>query len=225
MAKNLMIRRVFSNKFLNSSYKAFICRAYSKDKGFWSSFVDGASDTRSDAHSKILTNNVLYELQLHLWVYKSGFDDVNKANDYLQTNEEFKLFEKEQSSMLHKRYNQLLYGFDFWGEPRLRETQNVYELRTYHLKPGSLIEWRNNWIQAIVHRQKNNEDVAGFFTQIGELYVVHHLWAYRNLKVRKETREAAWENPNWADCVANTVPLVRRMESRIMLPTKISLLT
>ena len=43
-------------------------------------------------------------------------------------------------------------------------------------QPGSLIEWRNNWMNAIVHRQRMNEDVAGFFTQIGELYVVHHLW-------------------------------------------------
>jgi hypothetical protein len=31
-------------------------------------------------------------------------------------------------------------------------------------------------MNAIVHRQRMNEDVAGFFTQIGELYVVHHLW-------------------------------------------------
>lgn len=31
-------------------------------------------------------------------------------------------------------------------------------------------------MNAIVHRQVMNEDVAGFFTQIGELYVVHHLW-------------------------------------------------
>ena len=31
-------------------------------------------------------------------------------------------------------------------------------------------------MNAIVHRQQMNEDVAGFFTQIGELYVVHHLW-------------------------------------------------
>ncbi len=35
-------------------------------------------------------------------------------------------------------------------------------------------------MNAIVHRQKMNEDVAGFFTQIGELYVVHHIWGRRN---------------------------------------------
>lgn len=30
--------------------------------------------------------------------------------------------------------------------------------------------------RAIKYRQENNEAVGGFFTQIGELYVVHHLW-------------------------------------------------
>ena len=45
--------------------------------------------------------------------------------------------------MLHKRYNQLLHGFDFWGEPQLRDTQNLYELRTYHLKVFTAIVHNN----------------------------------------------------------------------------------
>ncbi|XP_028415175.1 protein NipSnap homolog 1-like [Dendronephthya gigantea] len=247
-------------------------RALSNEKGFWSSIVAGGAESRSEAHSKILANNILYEFQfhhlkpervgdysnlvaselprisedpdfpgtllgswttlygpldsaVHLWVYKAGFEDVTKAKHYLHTNEKFVKFAEERAPMLHKRYNQLICGFDFWGEPQLRDTKNLYELRTYHLKPGCLIEWKNNWMNAIVHRQQMNEDVGGFFTQIGELYVVHHLWAYSNLTVRKQTREAAWNSPNWADCVANTVPLVRKMESRIMLPTSFSPLT
>ena len=30
--------------------------------------------------------------------------------------------------------------------------------------------------RAIKYRQENNEAVGGFFSQIGDLYVVHHLW-------------------------------------------------
>lgn len=30
--------------------------------------------------------------------------------------------------------------------------------------------------RAIKYRQENQEAVGGFFSQIGELYVVHHLW-------------------------------------------------
>ncbi|KAK3743393.1 hypothetical protein QZH41_011308, partial [Actinostola sp. cb2023] len=42
--------------------------------------------------------------------------------------------------------------------------------------PGALIEWGNNWGRAIKLRQKDNEAVGGFFSQIGELYMVHHIW-------------------------------------------------
>lgn len=30
--------------------------------------------------------------------------------------------------------------------------------------------------RAIKYRQENSEAVGGFFSQIGDLYVVHHLW-------------------------------------------------
>ena len=55
------------------------------------------------------------------------------------------------------------------------------------------------------------------FTQVGPLYWVHHMWAYQNLQARKETRENAWSKPGWDQCVANTVPLIRKMESKILV--------
>lgn len=76
--------------------------------------------------------------------------------------------------------------------------------------------------RAIKYRQENQEAVGGFFSQIGELYVVHHLWAYKDLQSREETRNAAWRKRGWDENVYYTVPLVRHMESRIMIPLKIS---
>lgn len=140
--------------------------------------------------------------------------------------------------------------------------------------------------RAIKYRQENQEAVGGFFSQIGELYVVHHLWgkqapchphhhlgtpqcwgglgiggvlgasplpspqAYKDLQSREETRNAAWRKRGWDENVYYTgewdplplpgtpcphqgppaltslssfpVPLIRTMESRIMIPLKIS---
>ncbi|NXE71652.1 NIPS1 protein, partial [Calcarius ornatus] len=103
--------------------------------------------------------------------------------------------------------------------------------------------------RAIKYRQENQEAVGGFFSQIGELYVVHHLWgkgghpgappawgpcwgaqgapralptAYRDLQSREETRNAAWRKRGWDENVYYTVPLIRTMESRIMIPLRIS---
>lgn len=47
---------------------------------------------------------------------------------------------------------------------------------SYRLTPGTMIEWGNNWARAINFRKHNNEAFAGFFSQIGRLYNVHHIW-------------------------------------------------
>ncbi|XP_037536143.1 protein NipSnap homolog 1 [Nematolebias whitei] len=159
---------------------------------------------------------------VHLWRYRGGFPALTQCLHKLRANKEYLDFQKERAKMLLSRQNQLLLEFSFWNEPLPRQGPNIYELRTYNLKPGTMIEWGNHWARAIKHRQENNEAVGGFFAQIGDLYVVHHLWAYENLQAREETRNAAWQKDGWAVNVYNTVPLVQTMKSRLMIPTKCS---
>ncbi|KAI1232881.1 hypothetical protein IHE44_0006061 [Lamprotornis superbus] len=159
---------------------------------------------------------------VHLWRFSGGYPALMDCMNKLRQNKEYLDFRKERSRMLLSRRNQLLLEFSFWNEPQPRQGPNIYELRTYKLKPGTMIEWGNNWARAIKYRQENQEAVGGFFSQIGELYVVHHLWAYRDLQSREETRNAAWRKRGWDENVYYTVPLIRTMESRIMIPLKIS---
>lgn len=125
----------------------------------------------------------------------------------------------------------------------MRDPSHIYEIRSYALKPGTMIEWGNNWARAIHFRRNNNESFAGFFSQIGRLYNVHHIWCqqavflwqsfglfcyiklilgYEDLQERKETRESAWRSPGWDECVAYTVPLIREMHCRILVPNEFS---
>ncbi|XP_013151250.3 protein NipSnap homolog 1 isoform X1 [Falco peregrinus] len=159
---------------------------------------------------------------VHLWRFSGGYPALMDCMNKLKQNKEYLDFRKERSRMLLSRRNQLLLEFSFWNEPLPRQGPNIYELRTYKLKPGTMIEWGNNWARAIKYRQENQEAVGGFFSQIGELYVVHHLWAYKDLQSREETRNAAWRKRGWDENVYYTVPLIRTMESRIMIPLKIS---
>ncbi|XP_043924390.1 protein NipSnap homolog 1 [Protopterus annectens] len=159
---------------------------------------------------------------VHLWRYSGGYPALAECVTKLRQNERYLAYQKKRREMLHSRRNELLLEFSFWNDPVPRSGPNIYELRTYQLKPGTMIEWGNNWARAIRFRQENNEAVGGFFTQIGPLYVVHHLWAYTDLQSREETRNAAWRKSGWDENVYYTVPLVRSMESRIMIPTRIS---
>lgn len=160
---------------------------------------------------------------IHIWEYDGGYPALNNATVKYRTDKDFLEFRSKRNKMLRSRRNQILLRFSFWPrETPSPDRSHIYELRSYVLKPGTMIEWGNNWARGIQHRRTNNEAVAGFFSSIGHLYTAHHLWAYEDLQTRKETREAAWRRPGWDECVAYTVPLIRHMESRILIPTPFS---
>uniref|UniRef100_A0A2M3Z573 NIPSNAP domain-containing protein n=1 Tax=Anopheles braziliensis TaxID=58242 RepID=A0A2M3Z573_9DIPT len=159
---------------------------------------------------------------LHLWRYTGGFEMVDQAKRELTNDKSYVQLMQERGTFLRSRHLQYLLAFSYWPQLKLREGKNIYEIRSYRLKPGTMIEWGNNWARAINYRQNNNEAFAGYFSQIGRLYNVHHIWCYKDLQGRKETRESAWRSPGWDECVAYTVPLIREMHCRILAPTEFS---
>lgn len=82
----------------------------------------------------------------------------------------------DRLTYLRKRHSQFILPFSYWPQIETRSGSNIYEIRSYILKPGTMIEWGNNWARAINFRQHNEEAFAGFFSQIGRLYNVHHIW-------------------------------------------------
>jgi len=159
---------------------------------------------------------------VHLWRYTGGFEKIDKAANELVLDKDYVQLEKERGQLLRSRHLQYMLAFSYWPQIKPRDKGHIYEMRSYRLKPGTMIEWGNNWARAIKHRQSNNEAFAGFFSQIGRLYNVHHIWCYKSLQDRKESREAAWRSPGWDECVAYTVPLIKDMHCRILKPTEFS---
>ncbi|PWA22877.1 hypothetical protein CCH79_00002364, partial [Gambusia affinis] len=143
---------------------------------------------------------------VHLWRYRGGYPALTEVMNKLRQNKGFMNYRDERGKMLLSRRNQLLLEFSFWNEPVPRPGPNIYELRA----------------RAIEIRQQNQEAVGGFFSQIGSLYQVHHLWAYKDLETRDKIRNAAWHREGWDEVVYYTVPLIQHMESRIMIPMKTS---
>ena len=86
---------------------------------------------------------------VHLWQFSGSYPALMDCKNKLKNNKEYLEFQKEHSQMLLPRRNQMFLEFSFWNEPWPRAGPNIYELRTYKLKPGTMIEWGNNWAQAI----------------------------------------------------------------------------
>ncbi|KAI4489407.1 hypothetical protein M0802_011162 [Mischocyttarus mexicanus] len=159
---------------------------------------------------------------LHLWQYTGGYEQIDYAQLLLSKDENYQRLLKERGNYLRSRHLQYLLAFSYWPLLEKRKGPNIYEIRSYSLKPGTMIEWGNNWAKAINFRRNNDEPFAGYFSQIGRLYNVHHIWCYKDLQSRKDTRESAWRSPGWDQCVAYTVPLIREMHCRILSPTTFS---
>ncbi|KAK0183168.1 hypothetical protein PV327_001235 [Microctonus hyperodae] len=159
---------------------------------------------------------------IHLWQFTGGFERIDRTQIVLSNDQAYQRLLRERGNFLRSRHLQYLLAFSYWPRIVKREGSNIYEIRSYRLRPGTMIEWGNNWARAINHRRNNDEPFAGYFSQIGRLYNVHHIWCYKDLQSRKETRESAWRSPGWDECVAYTVPLIREMHCRILRPTSFS---
>lgn len=110
--------------------------------------------------------------------------------------------------------------FSFWPTTPPRSLGGVFELRSYTLHPGNLLEWETHWRRGLKARREVMEGVGAWFVQIGDLNTVHHLWQFANLEERKRRREESWSVEGWGETVHKTVPLIQTMKSRILIPMK-----
>lgn len=98
---------------------------------------------------------------------------------------------------LQTRQHQIMSEFSFLPMSPPRDSGypdgGVFEMRTYQLQPGKLLEWESAWRRGVearlrfvvsTHRSRpldpadTQQPVGGFFGQVGQLHEVHHLWQY-----------------------------------------------
>lgn len=108
--------------------------------------------------------------------------------------------------------------FSFWPTTPPRELGGLFELRSYTLHPGNLLEWETHWRKGLKARREVMEGVGAWFVQIGDLNTVHHLWQFANLEERRLRREQSWGVEGWSDTVHKTVPLIQTMKSKVLVP-------
>ncbi|THH21211.1 hypothetical protein EW146_g301 [Bondarzewia mesenterica] len=156
----------------------------------------------------------------HILEYENyaGFD---KALEKMRGSEHAQAY-KALVSHLTSRSSQLNQEFAFLPTVPPQERGGIFELRTYQLNPGTLLEWESTWRRGIDARKKFVSPVGAWYAQVGRLHQVHHMWQYPNLETRKEMREQAWQLDGWADTVFKTAQLAKFMDSYIMLPLPFS---
>ncbi|KAJ2444998.1 hypothetical protein GGF42_006137 [Coemansia sp. RSA 2424] len=158
---------------------------------------------------------------IHVWEYQ-GYPALSRAYSEYRADSAYTELHQKLQPLLRDRKSQIMLEFQFWPTHPPVAKGGVYELRSYTLKSGTLLEWEQNWRVGVECRKHHEVPMGAWFSQLGNLNQVHHLWQYPDLQLRKEVREAAWSENGWPETVLNTVPLIQKMSSRIMLPMPFS---
>jgi hypothetical protein len=164
---------------------------------------------------------------LHLIRYNDGWSDVDRTRAAMKTDAAYQKEHRAGLQLIKQQSNEFFKGFAYWPAPDKRTSStgnNIYDVRCYQLKPGSMYDWGNYWAKGIRCRTRVRDDIpyAGLFTQLGNLHTIYHIWVYADLEDRKNCREGTWDDPEWNDVVQNTVPLIRTMSTRILEPLPFS---
>ncbi|KAI1842623.1 hypothetical protein JX265_012616 [Neoarthrinium moseri] len=154
---------------------------------------------------------------VHIWEYQR-YQGYHQSLHSISRHPDFPAFDRKLKSLIKSKHTSIMQEFSFWPTTPPRQLGGVFELRSYTLHPGNLLEWETHWRRGLKARREVMEGVGAWFVQIGDLNTVHHLWQFANLEERKTRREQSWRVEGWADTVHKTVPLIQTMKSRILTP-------
>ena len=92
------------------------------------------------------------------------------------------------------------------------------EERMYVLQVGKAAEYFKNYEQFGMKVQlKHLPDMVGYYTtEIGQLNLVVHMWAYEDLNDRDRRRAAMQADPEWQAYLVKNRPFMVSQETRVM---------
>lgn len=98
----------------------------------------------------------------------------------------------------------------------------IIEQRTYTLNTGNHLNYLKLYEQEGYHIQLSilGNLIGYYFTDIGPLNQIIHMWGYKSLDDRANRRKALFENPNWLSYVSKVMPMIAHQESKILMPAK-----
>ncbi|MDI1487033.1 MAG: hypothetical protein OHK93_006296 [Ramalina farinacea] len=154
---------------------------------------------------------------VHIWEYQR-YQGYHASLHGIASHPDFIAFDHKLKQLITSKTSSLMQEFSFWPTSPPRQLGGLFELRSYTLHPGNLLEWEQHWRRGLKARKEVMEGVGAWFVQIGDLNTVHHLWQFADLEERKARREMSWGVEGWGDTVHKTVPLIQTMKSKILIP-------
>ena len=92
------------------------------------------------------------------------------------------------------------------------------EERVYTVQPGKSAEYLKNYAEIGLQVQlRHLPHLTGYyFTEVGDLNLIIHQWAYDDLNQRDKCRAALAADPDWQTYLVKNRPLIVSQENRLM---------
>ena len=99
-----------------------------------------------------------------------------------------------------------------------------YEMRTYTLKIGKTQEYLKLFEEVGLPIISKYAKLVGYwYTDIGELNQIIHIWEYSSLDERVEKRKLLYQDPEWVEkFLPIALPMLEKQESKLLNPTNFS---
>ncbi|KAI9817075.1 MAG: hypothetical protein M1826_001657 [Phylliscum demangeonii] len=190
--------------------------AYVKLVGAWYPRVAGIEGNQLNLVGSWRTEVGDCDTFVHIWEYRR-YQGYHASLHAIAQHPDAAGFERGLRKLLDHSHSSLMQEFSFWPTTAPRQLGGLFELRSYTLHPGNLLEWETHWRRGLQARREVMEGVGAWFVQIGDLNTVHHLWQFADLEERKRRRERSWSVDGWSETVHKTVPLIQSMQSRVLI--------
>ena len=100
----------------------------------------------------------------------------------------------------------------------------IIELRTYTIKPGEVQNFIKIYDKEIIeiHTKILGNQLGFFYTEIGNVNEVVHLYGYENFEDRQKRRNILSKNTQFQSYVVKVKNLIVDMKNQLMYPTDFS---
>ena len=100
----------------------------------------------------------------------------------------------------------------------------IIEMRTYSIKPGELHNFINIYDKEIrqIHTKILGNQIGFFYTEVGNVNEVVHLYGYDSYEDRQLRREVLSKNPEFKVYIGKVQDLIVDMKNQLMSPASFS---